>query len=153
MGRRFRARFAKRRLSKLHTCKDPLKYRIGYMGGNVAKRCEVTKDIARAWLTQQCASWLGLKCIYCPVILTIFNFSVDHRTPISRGGPRGLDNCQLVCKTCNLTKGDFTEQEYRAIVDFAGTGTAEFGKHLMGKLRMGGIIFNRGRRNYAKKFK
>lgn len=153
MARRYRTRFAKRKFSKLHTCKDPLKYRIGYMSGNVAKRCEVPKEAARDWLIRQCSALLGKPCKYCHREVTIFNFSIDHSKPISRGGERGLDNCTLICKTCNLTKGDFTHDEFERIVDFAKTGGEEFHKHFLGKLRMGGIIFNRGRRRYAKSFK
>lgn len=149
---RSRGRFARKRFSKLHTCKDPLKYRIGYMSGNVAKRCEVDRVRARRWLEDQTTKWLGLGCPYCGVPLSVFNFSVDHETPISRGGAKALENCRLVCKTCNLTKGDFTDAEFVRIMEFAASGGPDFKKHLMGKLRMGGIIFNRGRRRWAKKF-
>jgi len=33
----------------------------------------------------------------------------DHIIPISRGGPRTLDNLQTLCKKCNLAKGDKIE--------------------------------------------
>lgn len=122
------------------------------MSGNVAKRCEVSKEAARAWLNRECSKWIGLGCIYCGKQITVFNFSIDHAVPISRGGTKDLTGCQIVCKTCNITKGDFTDPEFRAIVEFAKTGGEEFSKHLLGKLRMGGIIFNRGRRKWAKKY-
>lgn len=122
------------------------------MSGNVAKRCEVSKEVAKEWLTRECAKWIGLGCPYCGKTITVFNFSIDHVVPISRGGQRGTGNIQLTCKTCNLTKGDFSDEEYRRILDFATTGGDEFKKHLLGKLRMGGIIFNRGRRRYAKAY-
>ena len=120
------------------------------MSGNVAKRCGVSKDAARDWLTKQCALWLDKACRYCGRELTVFNFSIDHILPISRGGTKDLDGCQLICKTCNITKGDFTSEEFEKTYEFAKTGGEEFAKRLLGKLRMGGIIFNRGRRRYAK---
>jgi len=41
-----------------------------------------------------------------------FLSSIDHITPLSRGGSNGDDNIQLLCLPCNLKKGDMTMTEF-----------------------------------------
>jgi 5-methylcytosine-specific restriction endonuclease McrA len=43
------------------------------------------------------------KCWYCSDILK--NFHIEHRIPVSRGGPHELANIVLSCAPCNLRKG------------------------------------------------
>lgn len=40
--------------------------------------------------------------------------SLDHRTPISRGGAHSAANLHVVCLSCNERKGDRTLEEYAA---------------------------------------
>lgn len=47
--------------------------------------------------------------VYIPAKATI-----EHLTPISRGGSHTWDNCVLSCHACNLSKGRKTEGEFRA---------------------------------------
>lgn len=46
-------------------------------------------------------------CSYCGVALRPFSsFSIDHVTPLSRGGTNDLFNLVACCKSCNSIKGD-----------------------------------------------
>ena len=65
------------------------------------------------------AEWLAYRaavgrCEYCgwkpatPSVLTM-----DHRTPVTRGGSDALDNLAAACSACNGTKGTMTEDEWR----------------------------------------
>lgn len=46
-------------------------------------------------------------CTYCGVKLRPFStFSIDHVTPVSRGGTNDLTNLVACCKSCNSIKGD-----------------------------------------------
>ena len=38
--------------------------------------------------------------------------SIDHKTPISRGGLHSSSNIQVVCLSCNMAKGSRTAEEY-----------------------------------------
>ena len=40
--------------------------------------------------------------------------SVDHKTPLSRGGSNWPINLQLLCISCNCSKKDKTDEEWRA---------------------------------------
>lgn len=42
------------------------------------------------------------------------NLAVDHVHPISRGGSDDLDNLQLLCQSCNSSKGRRTMAEWAA---------------------------------------
>jgi 5-methylcytosine-specific restriction endonuclease McrA len=41
------------------------------------------------------------------------NITVDHRTPISRGGTNTIANLIPACLSCNSRKSDRTEDEFR----------------------------------------
>jgi 5-methylcytosine-specific restriction endonuclease McrA len=55
------------------------------------------------------------QCEFCGTPLT-FAASVDHRTPIARGGRHQLANLAVCCQRCNALKGQLTEGEFREIV-------------------------------------
>jgi len=48
-------------------------------------------------------------CYYCGI--TTAN-TVDHLTPLHKGGTDELSNLVTACKTCNYSKGSKTEQQY-----------------------------------------
>jgi len=39
--------------------------------------------------------------------------TIDHLTPLSRGGGNGQKNKVLACRRCNSLKGSLTEEEFR----------------------------------------
>ena len=55
-------------------------------------------------------------CFYCGTDYGD-TFHREHKTPLSRGGLHAPENIVLSCATCNLRKGNKTEEEYRAILD------------------------------------
>lgn len=60
---------------------------------------------------------LGQKCPYCGVtVLDHGSITVDHRTPIARGGRLEIRNLIAVCKRCNAAKGILLADEWLALV-------------------------------------
>lgn len=48
-------------------------------------------------------------CQYCG---STSNLSLDHRTPVCRGGESSIENLCVACLTCNCSKGNKTPEEF-----------------------------------------
>lgn len=51
-------------------------------------------------------------CYFCDNLCEFTDFTVDHLTPISRGGSNHISNKVGACSTCNHEKANQTEQEF-----------------------------------------
>ncbi len=51
-------------------------------------------------------------CYYCGCKI-LGKKTIDHKTPVSRGGTNNNENLVLSCLHCNTQKGNKTEEEYR----------------------------------------
>lgn len=67
-------------------------------------------------------------CRYCNCLLTLENVSLDHLRPITLGGRSLLSNIQFICKNCNKSKSDFTDEEYRSLLKHLEWMEAHFGR-------------------------
>lgn len=45
-------------------------------------------------------------CLKCEKGFLLEEMEADHITPWSQGGKTSVNNCQLLCRTCNRTKSD-----------------------------------------------
>lgn len=85
-----------------------------YSGERIPNRIPATMPEMRRLIMHD----IGQPCWYCNKRLTERNFSLDHNIPLSRGGADTENNWQFICVSCNKRKGNFTEEEYRALIDF-----------------------------------
>lgn len=79
---------------------------------NRAKRggeCYVTLEEWLAILRQH-----NFRCVYCDVVLTKDNRSMDHKIPLVRGGTNEIANLVPACFICNVRKNRKTYDEYMA---------------------------------------
>jgi 5-methylcytosine-specific restriction endonuclease McrA len=74
-----------------------------------------------------------------------WDFQVDHRTPIARGGRHQLDNLAVSCAPCNSAKGKLTEAEFRQLLALVRTWHPAAAEDLLRRLRQGGRAYGRGR--------
>ena len=62
--------------------------------------------------TKELSEWLkenrGTPCKYCKAEAT----HIDHKIPLSKGGEHRWDNIQMLCKQCNISKYNYSEQEF-----------------------------------------
>lgn len=119
--------------------KKPPSYKINYTISNVSKRTKESRIDVRSWLLPRLQNLQT--CIYCPTKLTMSNFSIDHILPIARGGDPGLNNCQLVCKSCNGAKCDLTDDEYKQLLSLLNTLGVTAQKSVMTRLKYGGRLY------------
>lgn len=81
-------------------------------------------------------------CGYCgdPDILAI---SIDHKTPLARGGKNAPENVHFVCLPCNRMKGALTHEEFCDLLKFLEGQSEEMGRIVKTKLKMAGYGFAR----------
>jgi 5-methylcytosine-specific restriction endonuclease McrA len=58
------------------------------------------------------------ECHYCGLALTLArglpeSMTLDHKVPLSKGGPNHPRNYDPTCEPCNAAKGSMLEHEYR----------------------------------------
>lgn len=68
-----------------------------------------TLEEFRVWLRV----FIGKPCEYCGKKLTVKECSIDHPTPLSRGGGDGIE---VICSGCNKAKGFWTRKEYNNLL-------------------------------------
>lgn len=68
------------------------------------------------WEWSQKVKAMNSTCYWCGKLLTKFEVTKDHLTPVSRGGSDRIDNLVPACKKCNSKKSSKTESEYRAFL-------------------------------------
>ncbi len=54
------------------------------------------------------------QCFYCQKYLTHSMATVEHRTPLARGGESVPENLCVTCEPCNQLKATMTEKEFLA---------------------------------------
>jgi hypothetical protein len=99
-------------------------WRNGYdfMGEGVTIRREKDQRKSRAsseWkaIRLEIAARDGLVCHYCAATVKPSNFTVDHITPVIKGGTDDLSNLVACCRSCNSKNG---VKDYSAFVGQAG---------------------------------
>lgn len=108
-------RYLKHFKTKYHADKD-------YAREKINKRRKLKEIQIGIWPMPE-AAWLDLlfawqqeACYYCDRSLEK-GYHAEHKTPLSRGGLHDYRNVVLSCATCNLRKGNKTEEEYREFLD------------------------------------
>ena len=51
------------------------------------------------------------RCALCGKPIEFKKMTVDHKTPLSKGGTNALDNLQPACRVCNFMKQDMLMEE------------------------------------------
>ena len=64
-------------------------------------------------------------CYYCGIELTIYDSTLDHKLPRSKGGGNRRGNLVLCCIACNRDKGTMTAEEFLTFNGKSMTTTEE----------------------------
>lgn len=52
-------------------------------------------------------------CYYCNLYVSKKKRTIDHKTPLKKGGSHSVNNIVMACRKCNCSKGSKTEKEFR----------------------------------------
>ena len=135
--------FEKRANALFESCRDRWRKKL-QKGMPKDVKLIIPVDDILPFTRRQFHKWLwdavGLQavaCVYCRAPIDVLSLSLDHKTPLRRGGGPELDNLQVICKGCNGSKGQFAHEEYVLIVAFMDGPGASFRQRLEGVLRNG----------------
>lgn len=112
----------KRKYSRTHGPKyyakkqqdDPMYYRL-QRGKERAKKAGAewqhisTTDLLSHWEQEDIDAEV---CYYCKQTVNTDDLHLDHGIPLSKGGSHSIDNLFPAHKSCNLSKGERTVEEY-----------------------------------------
>lgn len=75
------------------------------------KRRQIGKEVRRELWERE-----NRRCGYCGIKIGLCEVTVDHKIPLSRGGPDCRENMVCSCVGCNKLKADKTVEEFRKVV-------------------------------------
>ena len=87
-------------LSIIQRCEDLWAAVATARASKAQKRHLIAKNYEKFFVT--IGNRDGFKCAKCGVVKDLH---IDHIVPLALDGSNDLDNLQLLCKTCNLSKG------------------------------------------------
>lgn len=76
------------------------------------KHSTITTTSLRALLERQ-----GYRCALTGEAMTPEDCSLDHKIPLSRGGPHSIDNVQFITNSVNKLKAEMTDAEFIAVCE------------------------------------
>ena len=85
------------------------------------------------------------KCPYCKLQINWPLLSIDHMVPRSLDGPCEAANLIWCCRICNLSKGDLTDVEFIALMEFLNQHP-RMKDSVLSRLRAGGAVYGRRKR-------
>lgn len=74
--------------------------------------------IAKDFLKSSMLNLTNCHCSYCGKEISRKSMHIDHVIPISRGGVNSIDNLVPSCRSCNLSKGTMTLNNFRKVIWF-----------------------------------
>ena len=94
-----------------YAARNPEPRRIAKRNYKARRRQATGSFTTQQWLAK-CEFW-GWRCYLCGTPLTISTAEPEHRKPLSRGGSNWIANIAPACHSCNASKNNKTEAEYR----------------------------------------
>jgi len=79
-------------------------------------------------------------CEYCHKLIEPLDYSIDHKTPLNKGGTNDIGNLHLTCIKCNKVKGDLTDEQFKDLMGYLAD-KPEVYDNLYKRLRMANFKF------------
>jgi 5-methylcytosine-specific restriction endonuclease McrA len=81
--------------------------------------------------------YYGKGCTYCSCNLTVANIVCDHIQPISNGGDSTPSNLQIICRRCNVRKGNLSHKDFKRVLKWINKQPKDVSKYILRKLSKG----------------
>lgn len=88
-----------------------------------------------AWLKNQ----QPFVCYYFNTPVEPFDLHIDHKVPVTLGGSNNLENLCITSSKVNRAKGQFTEKEFKELVEFCHRNP-DAKDYLITRLLVGGRV-------------
>jgi 5-methylcytosine-specific restriction endonuclease McrA len=79
---------------------------------------KITAALREAVWIRKMGKVFQAKCpvVWCPNVITVFDFQSGHNVPESKGGKTNIDNLLPICARCNVCMGDrYTINEWSSM--------------------------------------
>jgi hypothetical protein len=90
-------------------------------------------DVLHEWLENQ----KPLTCYYSDVPLSVYDISIDHKQPLSKGGTNDLSNLCVSSQDMNTAKGGLNEKEFKSLLKTINKWSKDSGDMFLARLRYG----------------
>jgi len=110
--------------TRIHGIYSALKRRVGAKHWQSGKRKGQLRQVgeelpfSEAELFRWYDAQTLTRCPFCLQPIDALSASIDHMTPLSRGGSLGLDNLECICELCNRIKGGLTRSEFAELSEW-----------------------------------
>lgn len=102
-----------------HSAVYYLNNKEAYIGYRHTRRARESEAFVETVTVPMLRKMYGNNCTYCGIEMDFKNrrgspigCQLDHKQPLHLGGKHSLDNCVLACRTCNLSKGYKSYEEW-----------------------------------------
>lgn len=96
---------------------------------------------------------LNTQCKYCGILLSVKNASLDHRKPLIKSTVKNMspqellvinsdDNLQIICLSCNRTKGNLSHDQFLKLLTFLETDE-NMKKIVLARLKASNFIYGK----------
>lgn len=114
------------------------------MAGNFSRRNGISRKRAKDIISKVAPPFNNdWWCVYCHVPIRPGTASIDHITPVSRGGKNITANLALCCKRCNRAKGSLPGDIYVNLLSHISTYGTLYKEDILKRLAFGGSLYGR----------
>ena len=120
--------------------KDPVEWKSRDIRKKLVSRCNTKQEKSKVPNKKDIRNWLEnklpLTCFYSGEYVDIFEFEIDHKNPVSRGGSNNLQNLAISTSSMNRAKGEMNEKEFFQLLETISVWEDQ-GKSLLSRLKRG----------------
>ena len=100
---------------RAHT-RTPIREKHRHTANRSQNKQKTTRNKSNRKVRERLGNNQEWRCAYCQHDIT-HHSSLDHITPLARGGPDSPENLHLTCRECNRRKKEHSDTQYRQLLN------------------------------------